>query len=65
MAAAGAVGREPITLVLPGGGPLGVAFQAGALICLDDLFDGGFREHVQSIIGASAGAVTGAFLSIG
>ena len=57
--------RAPITLLLPGGGPLGVAFQAGALICLEDLFVEGFRRHVQSIIGASAGAVTGAFLSIG
>jgi len=28
-------GREPITLLLPGGGPLGVAFQSGALICLE------------------------------
>ena len=58
-------GREPITLLLPGGGPLGVAFQAGALICLEDLFAEGFRANVQSIIGSSAGAVTGSFLSIG
>lgn len=57
--------REPITLLLPGGGPLGVAFQAGALICLEDLFGEGFRRNVQSIIGSSAGAVTGAFLAIG
>jgi NTE family protein len=57
--------REPITLLLPGGGPLGVAFQAGALICLEDLFHEGFRGHVRAIIGSSAGAVTGAFLSIG
>jgi predicted acylesterase/phospholipase RssA len=57
--------REPITLLLPGGGPLGVAFQAGALICLEDLFGDGFLRHVRAIIGSSAGAVTGAFLSIG
>ncbi len=57
--------REPITLLLPGGGPLGVAFQAGALICLEDLFREGFRAQVRSIIGSSAGAVTGSFLSIG
>jgi predicted acylesterase/phospholipase RssA len=57
--------REPITLLLPGGGPLGVAFQAGALVCLEDLFGEGFRRNVESIIGSSAGAVTGAFLSIG
>jgi predicted acylesterase/phospholipase RssA len=57
--------REPITLLLPGGGPLGVAFEAGALICLEDVFQGGFLPHVRSIIGSSAGAVTGAFLSIG
>jgi predicted acylesterase/phospholipase RssA len=56
---------EPITLLLPGGGPLGVAFQAGALIGLEDLFGQGFRTHVRSIIGSSAGAVTGSFLSIG
>ncbi|MFQ5666821.1 MAG: patatin-like phospholipase family protein [Candidatus Binatia bacterium] len=57
--------HEPITLLLPGGGPLGVAFQAGALICLEDVFREGFRSHVRSIIASSAGAVTGAFLSIG
>jgi predicted acylesterase/phospholipase RssA len=58
-------GREPITLILPGGGPLGVAFQAGGLICLEDVFAQGFRSHVGCIIGSSAGAVTGAFLSTG
>ncbi len=57
--------RERITLLLSGGGPLGVAFEAGALICLEDLFGGAFLAGVQSIIGSSAGAVTGAFLSIG
>jgi len=56
---------EPITLLLPGGGPLGVAFQAGALICLEDLFAEDFRSHVKAIIGSSAGAVTGSFLSVG
>lgn len=56
---------EPITLLLPGGGPLGVAFEAGALICLEDLFTNGFLAHVKSIIGSSAGAVTGAFLCTG
>jgi predicted acylesterase/phospholipase RssA len=58
-------GCEPITLLLPGGGPLGVAFEAGALICLDDLVGEGFLKHVGSVIGSSAGAVTGAFLTIG
>jgi len=58
-------GREPITLILPGGGPLGVAFEAGGLICLEDLFGEGFRAHVRCIIGSSAGAVTGALLSAG
>jgi predicted acylesterase/phospholipase RssA len=57
--------REPITLVLPGGGPLGVAFQSGALICLEDVFGEGFRPHVRTIIGASAGSVIGSFLSVG
>lgn len=57
--------REPVTLLLSGGGPLGVAFEAGALICLEDLFTEGFLAHVGSIIGSSAGAVTGAFLSTG
>jgi predicted acylesterase/phospholipase RssA len=57
--------REPITLLLPGGGVLGVAFQIGALIALEDIFREGFRTHVRSIIGSSAGAVTGSFLSIG
>jgi predicted acylesterase/phospholipase RssA len=56
---------EPITLLLPGGGPLGVAYEAGALICLEDLFTAGFLQHVRAIIGSSAGAVTGAFLSMG
>jgi predicted acylesterase/phospholipase RssA len=64
-ASASAPRREPITLLLPGGGPLGVAFQAGALICLEDLFAEGFLAHVRSIIGSSAGAVSGAFLSVG
>ncbi len=58
-------GREPISLLLPGGGPLGVAFQSGALICLEDLFGEGFFANVRSIIGASAGSVTGAFLALG
>ena len=58
-------GREPISLLLPGGGPLGVAFQAGALICLEDLFREGFRTNVSTIIGASAGSVTGSFLALG
>jgi predicted acylesterase/phospholipase RssA len=62
---AGIRGSEPITLLLPGGGPLGVAFQSGALICLEDLFGEGFQRHVRTIIGSSAGAVTGSFLSIG
>ncbi len=57
--------REPITLLLSGGGPLGVAFEAGALVCLEDLFRDGFLSEVQSMIGSSAGAVTGAFLSVG
>jgi NTE family protein len=57
--------REPITLLLPGGGVLGVAFQTGALIALEDIFREGFRAHVRAIIGSSAGAVTGTFLSIG
>jgi len=56
---------QPITLLLPGGGPLGVAYEAGALIGLEDLFAGGFRQHVRAIIGSSAGAVTGAFLTMG
>ncbi|MBP1686554.1 MAG: Patatin [Deltaproteobacteria bacterium] len=56
---------EPITLLLPGGGPLGVAYEAGALICLEDLFTGGFLQHARAIIGSSAGAVTGAFLTMG
>jgi predicted acylesterase/phospholipase RssA len=56
---------EPITLLLPGGAVLGVAFQTGALIALEDIFREGFRAHVRSIIGSSAGAVTGTFLSIG
>jgi predicted acylesterase/phospholipase RssA len=54
--------REPITLLLPGGAVLGVAFQTGALIALEDVFREGFRAHVRSIIGSSAGAVTGSFL---
>ena len=58
-------GREPISLLLPGGGPLGVAFQAGALICLEDLFGEGFFTNVRAIIGASAGSVTGSFLALG
>jgi predicted acylesterase/phospholipase RssA len=57
--------REPITLLLSGGGPLGVAFEAGALICLEDLFSENFLPHVRSVIGSSAGAVTGAFLCAG
>ena len=56
---------EPISLLLSGGGPLGVAFETGALICLEDLFSDGFLPPVQAIIGSSAGAVTGAFLAIG
>lgn len=57
--------REPITLLLPGGGVLGVAFQTGALIALEDIFREGFRAHVRAIIGSSAGAVTGTFLATG
>ncbi len=57
--------REPVTLLLSGGGPLGVAFEAGALICLEDVFTNGFLAHVGSVIGSSAGAVTGAFLCTG
>jgi len=57
--------RQPITLLLPGGAVLGVAFQTGALIALEDIFREGFRAHVRSIIGSSAGAVTGTFLSMG
>jgi predicted acylesterase/phospholipase RssA len=56
---------EPITLLLPGGAVVGVAFQTGALIALEDVFREGFRAHVRSIIGSSAGAVTGSFLSLG
>lgn len=65
MKAAAQRSREPISLLLPGGGPLGVAFQSGALICLEDLFGEGFFGNVRSIIGASAGSVTGAFLALG
>ncbi len=56
---------EPISLIMTGGGPLGVAFQAGALIALEDILAGGFAAHIATIVGSSAGAVTGAFLAMG
>jgi len=57
--------RESISLVLTGGGPLGVAFQAGALIALQDIFSAPFIQQVQTVVGSSAGAVTGAFVAMG
>ena len=56
--------RQP-SLLLSGGGPLGVAFQVGALLCLEDALGRPIRQVFGSIIGASAGAVTGACLSTG
>jgi predicted acylesterase/phospholipase RssA len=52
-------------LILCGGGPLGVAFETGALLCLEDALGTDLRDKIGAVIGSSAGAVTGAYLCTG
>lgn len=53
------------SLILSGGGPFGVAFEAGSLICLEDALGAKLQDKFGAVIGTSAGAVTGAFLCTG
>src|SRR5215207_11246773 len=52
-----------ITVVLGGGGRVGMAYEAGVLRALRDVgsYDARRADH---IIGTSAGAVTGAYLAL-
>jgi NTE family protein len=57
--------RKPIGLALAGGGPFGAVYEVGALMALEDAFEGLRLEELDCYVGVSAGGFLAAALANG
>lgn len=57
--------RPRVGLALAGGGPLGVIYQIGALLALDEALDGVDFNDLEVYVGVSAGAANASMLANG